>query len=179
MNDSFEIIKDGNKYISVNQNNSVYSFDIYPLDLNRDKPPENFVRITSKCLKDRLISRNSTDPQTLLGLCHENATILLKSLSKNGYDPKLCLGSNRSAGSDKSLIDAYKNIRNVHQWVEVNGYILEICSEANRCSGKMYVSRDRPRNYNLYYKLTYSQYNNLGVDTIRTENIDNVLKKIK
>lgn len=175
----FKIIENNNKYVSVSNNNNTFRFDIYPLDMSRSKPPKEYVEITSKCLKDRLISRNSTSPRTLLGLCNENAVTLLKSLAIQGYDPQLCLGSNRSAGKENSLIDAFKNVRNVHQWVEVNNYTLEICSEGNRCSGQMYISKRRPNNYKLYNKLSYSEFKSLNVNNIRVSNIDDVIDKLK
>lgn len=175
----FNIIEKNNKYISVSKNNNVFRFDIYPLDMSRPRPPEEYVEITSKCLRDRLINRNSTSPRTLLGLCNENSITLLKSLARKGYNAKLCLGVNKSAGREISLVDAFENIKNVHQWIELRDYTLEICSEANQCSGKMYVSKRRPNNYKLYHKLTFSEFQSLNVNSIKVSNINNVIKKLK
>lgn len=175
----FDIIENNNKYVSVSKNNNVFRFDIYPLNISRPKPPEEYVEITSKCLKDRLLSRNSTSPRTLLGLCNENSVTLLKSLVRKGYNARLCLGVNKSAGEEISLVDAFKNTKNVHQWIEVGDYTLEICSEANQCSGKMYISKRRPSNYKLYYKLTFSEFQSLNVNTIKVSNIDSVIGKLK
>lgn len=174
----FKITRDNKKYVSVCVSNKAYIFDIYPLNIGRSKPPEDLTKITSKCLKERLEKKNSVEPRSLLGLCNENSVELMKKLKKFNYDPVLCVGTEYD-GNEKSIVDSFKNVRNVHQWIEVNQYILEICSVANGCTGHMYISQRRPSNYTIYHRLSYEQFQELGVKNIRTSNIEKVLNKIK
>lgn len=174
----FKIVKNNKKYVSVCESNDAYRFDLHPLDSERSKPPKDLTEITSKCLKKKLERKGSLVPRSLLGLCNENAVYLMKKLKNSGYKPILCVGTGKS-GSEKSIVDAFKNVKNVHQWIEVNQYVLEICSVASGSVGHMYVSQRRPSNYNIYYRLSYSQFNQLGVDTIKPSNIVSVIDRIE
>lgn len=172
--------KDDGYYIAKHTNNPVYKFDVYPLGLARGKPPEDLAKMVALCLKEQLESRGgSVNPRSLLGECHINSVSLLEKLSSKGYDPNLLLGWNSDAGSPKSLIEAYNKTKNVHQWVELGKYTLEICSEGTQSCGQMYVSQLRPSNYQESITLSLSEYRGLGVEYITSKNIEDVIADIQ
>lgn len=177
----FEITEnDDGVFVSSDSENRAYTFDIYPLDLMRSKPPEKLTRVTSECLKTQLEERGSSvNPRSLLGECHKNARNLFEHLCGHGYNPDLIVGCNLSAGQPAGVKQSFKEIRNIHQWVEVNSYVVEICSEANSSTGKLYISENKPSNYNEYIRLSKSQVHSLPVQYIQTDNIDSVLQSLE
>lgn len=174
----FKIIKNNNKYIVKDTNNPVYSFDIYPLDITKQKPNEEYTKIVAECLKSELEKEGYTKSRDLLGRCHKNSVNLFKKLIDYGYKPNLVVGANTSAGPYKNIEQSFNNIKNIHQWVEVNGYITEICSEEPQSMGKLYVSKRKPSNYSGYLNLDTKQYRQLNVNYITSKNIDQVLRNI-
>lgn len=175
---TFEIIEnDDGVFVSSDNENRAYSFDIYPLDSMRSKPPEKLTQVISECLKTQLEERGSSvNTRSLLGECHKNARNLFDHLYERGYNPDLIIGCNRSAGRAAGVRQSFKEIRNIHQWVEIDSYIVEICSEASSSTGKLYISKNKPSNYNEYIRLSKIQVNSLPVQYITADNIDSVLQ---
>lgn len=172
----FDIIQEDNQYISIYSENSVYSFPVYPK--GKEQPTE-LIQISSSCLLDRLKSEGGTEARHLLGQCHKNSLILFDKLKQEGYTPVLCIGVNNKAGSEESLKDAFTNVKNVHQWVRVDSYIVEICSESIDSFGYMYISNTKPSNYTCYLEITPEEFKSLSVTEIREENIETVTSELE
>ena len=151
--------------------------EVYPVD-RRERPPEKITKIVGETLEEELNSQNFERPEQLLGRCNKNAVALLHKLHSAGYSPTLCVGVIPSLGNENGLVDAFENVKNVHQWVEVNGYIVEICTEATPHSGNVYISERTPSNYQLYTELSYSEFSKLNVESINSNNIQSVCEQI-
>lgn len=170
--------KEKGLYQAINNDENIYSFDVYPTDMmGRERPPSNLTIETAVCLRNEIEKRGSNPrPKTLLGTCHKNAQALMGHLSKEGYNPILNIGCNIGAGPAHGPIESFRNIRNAHQWVNVNSYTLEICSEAVGCYGRMYVSKRKPRNYEKYIRITQEDMQSFGFSHINAKNIDEVVR---
>jgi hypothetical protein len=171
-------IEDG-LYKAVSQSNSAYCFKVHPLDLSRRPPPTRLTKETATCLRNEIEKRGQNPrPRTLLGSCHKNAMNLAKHLSRKGFNPVLHVGCNKAAGkTSNNLVEVFKNIRNAHQWVSVDGYTTEICSEASSSVGYLYVSSNFPSNYNSITKITSRQIENLDMEYISSRNIEEFVRK--
>jgi hypothetical protein len=176
---SINMVEDG-LYKVTYEENPVYSFKVYPLDLSRKAPPEKLTKHTANCLMNELDKRSGNPrPRSLLGCCHKNAMNLARYLSKKEYNPELHIGCNTGVGrTSEDIIEVFKQIQNVHQWVSINNYTVEICSEGSNSVGQMYVSRRMPNNYKSIIKLTKEQFQNLNVDYITSNNIEQIVKNI-
>lgn len=173
--------KNNGIYVSFDTDNQAYQFDIHPLDMGRSKPPEKLARATSKCLKSELEQRSSgsVNPRYLLGSCHKNARNLFEHLCGHGYNPKMVIGCNTSAGKPAGVRESFKRIKNIHQWVEVNSYTVEICSEANRSTGELYISQNKPSNYDEYIRMSKGRVHSLPVQYVESGNIDSVIQSLE
>lgn len=151
--------------------------DVTPID-RYTVPPEELITLTGETLQEQLYKYGYKNPEQLLGNCNTNSVALLSKLSANGYNPELCVGVISDLGNESGLIDAFQNIKNVHQWVEVDGYIAEICTESTPNTGTVYISEKRPSNYSVYKRLSYSEFKELNVESINATNIEEICEKI-
>lgn len=166
-------------YIATDSNNYAYSFEVYPKHRNFELP-KILTKIVAESLKERIISTGyNPKPRHLLGRCRSNAKCLFDNLRDRDYKPRLVVGCNKEFGSSKDSVHSFKRDRNAHQWVEVNSYICEVCSESNCSRGKMYVSRRKPDNYYGYFTLLPRDITNLGISYVSSNNIEMVEEYVK
>lgn len=167
----FKMFESDQNYIVKHKDNSIYRFKVYPLDISKDKPKKEYVLIAAETLKSELQKEGYIKPRNLLGRCHKNSVSLFKNLLNYGYNPKLVIGANTASGPYASITESFNNIKNIHQWVELNGYTVEICSESVQSVGKLYVSDRKPNNYSKYIDLTPSEYKNLDLEYITSDTL--------
>jgi hypothetical protein len=134
--------------------NPTYQFYIYPLDSNRNKPPQKLSQIVGETVVDRLQTKSASQPQTtaLLGECHKNSVDLAHNLLSRGYQPYIISGSTQD-NCVNSFRDAYHTL-SVHYWVELGNYTVELCSEETNSTGHIYISQRTPPDYTPYRKTT-------------------------
>lgn len=158
-------------YSVTDDTNATYSFDIHPFDMCRTAPDEEIVSIIAQTAIERIEMKGTSlpEPQYLLGECHKNSVALGTNLYQNGYRPTLVSGCNLGAGDANSLPEAYKQ-KSVHHWIELNGLTLEICSEANGCTGHLYYSSYSPSNYKALRKISISEYMQSDIEYPTSEN---------
>lgn len=166
-------VEEKQEYWVVNTNESEY--EIHPLD---EEPPEDLAKIIAECLEERLEEAGVDFQDHLLGYCHKNSIALFRKLCSRGYSPKLKVGVITGRDSESSIVDAFENVKNAHQWVTVDGYIVEICSEGGTgVSGNIYVSKRQPNNYKEYLSFTETEFNSLDIDCINADNIRDVVEQ--
>lgn len=149
-NHSFSITRDNDDYWRLtSQQNPAYNFSIHP-HRTEMTVPERILTTVGQTAVQRIneVSASQPTPDSLLGECQYNSIDLAENLAEEGFEPTVVSGSTQKE-SVKSLKDAYSKLC-VHHWVEVKGYVVEICSEAPDSTGHIYVAQERPENYIPY-----------------------------
>ena len=147
---TFSITRDNDGYLKLtSQQNSAYHFLIHP-PRTKTTIPKRILTTVGQTSIQRIneVSASQPTPDSLLGECQYNSIDLAKNLAEDGFEPTVVSGSTQQ-DNITSLEDAYSKLC-VHHWVEVNGYVVEICSEAPNSTGYIYISQDRPSNYVPY-----------------------------
>lgn len=148
-------------------------FQIQPVYLEQKTPPKELTHIVCNCLKQELQEQQHFETsEDLLGRCHKNSTQLLKQLHEHGYEPELIIGGMDIKGETPQTVKHAFELKQVHQWVEVDGFIVEICSEYSQGAkaGQPYISPRVPHLYVELERLSFEEWDEMGQPVIKMTN---------
>jgi hypothetical protein len=113
-------------------------------------------KLAKEARERRLESRKKDSTESPLhSYCFDNSFVVYSVSKENGFNPKIVEGTTEwyadsliQNGVDLDELDSTKELAgDVHYWVEVNGYIIDISSHTKNKFGEILVTDNLPDSY--------------------------------